>query len=440
MEKYDVVIVGACTAGTYFSSLLAKGGLKVLVIDKDSEENLCKRLDIIHFTRDSYKEFNIDDSKQGDEEFVRNFEECISKSALNNHPKKSFTKVSVLHLPLFIKRLRKKAIENGANFMFNQSFNHLTYNEDGKIDGLVTKQGLEIKARLVVDASGIPSVVRKTVDDPFMETFEIGPRDMFYVLLKYVKLKDENAEVSLSTSWPYYKGWIAPQHTKGGAIVGVGANLSVEYARKCMAKFEKAIPLPEYTLQYEEIGCTPYRRPPFSFVTDNFLVIGDAACLTKPWNGEGIPCCFGLATPAAQIVIDALKDNGVASKEALWKINELYQKGEGATYASTRAMLIGAVNMSEKDNDYMFKHSIVFKGDDEQENTKVVSTLLKGVLKGEFNFKSLLGLINAVSKGSKLEKHYKNYPSSPEGYIKWVKKAEKLWKKAGSMADCIKDA
>ena len=137
MEKYDVVIVGACTAGTYFSSLLAKGGLKVLVIDKDFEENLCKRLDIIHFTRDSYKEFNIDESKQGDEEFVRNFEECISKSALDNHPKKSFTKVSVLHLPLFIKRLRKKAIENGANFMFNQSFDHLTYNEDGKIDGFI---------------------------------------------------------------------------------------------------------------------------------------------------------------------------------------------------------------------------------------------------------------------------------------------------------------
>ena len=29
MEQYDVVIVGACTAGTYFSSLLAKDGLKV---------------------------------------------------------------------------------------------------------------------------------------------------------------------------------------------------------------------------------------------------------------------------------------------------------------------------------------------------------------------------------------------------------------------------
>ena len=35
---YDVVIVGACTAGTYFAGLLAKRGLKVLVIDRDSEE------------------------------------------------------------------------------------------------------------------------------------------------------------------------------------------------------------------------------------------------------------------------------------------------------------------------------------------------------------------------------------------------------------------
>jgi flavin-dependent dehydrogenase len=255
-----------------------------------------------------------------------------------------------------------------------------------------------------------------------------------------VKLQNDEDKVVLSTSWPYYKGWIAPQHTEGGAIVGVGANLSVEYARKCMDKFEKAIPLPSYSLQYEEIGCTPYRRPPFSFVTDGFLVIGDAACLTKPWNGEGVPAAWVQCTPAADIVIEALKDNKYPSKESLWKINELYQKGEGADYASTRAMLIGAVNMSEKDNDYMFKHSIVFKGDDEKENPKIISTLLKGVLKGEFSFKALCSLVGAVNKGNKLYKHYKSYPSSPEGYQKWKQKAEKLWKKAGTMADSIKDA
>ena len=329
MANYDVVIVGACTAGTYFSSLLAKGGLKVLVIDKDSEENLCKRLDIFHFTRDSYKEFDIEESKEGDEEFVRNFDECISKSALDNHPKRSFTKVAVMHLPLFIKRLRKKAIDNGVTFMFEQSFDHVTYNKDNKIDGIVTKQGLQIKARLVVDASGIPSVVRRSLNDPYIETFEIGPKDKFYVLLKYVELKDKNQKIHLSTSWPYYKGWIAPQHNSNGAIVGVGANLSIDYARKCMDKFENSIKLPEYTLQYEEVGCTPYRRPPFSFVTDGFLVLGDAACLTKPWNGEGVPAAWVQATPAAKIVIDALKDNAYPTKEALWKINEIFKTSYG---------------------------------------------------------------------------------------------------------------
>ena len=112
MEQYDVVIVGACTAGTYFSSLLAKEGLKVLVIDKDKEENLSKRLDIFHFTRDSYKDFDIEESKPGDEEFVRYFDVCYSKSALDNYLKTNKIRVSVMHLPLFIKRLRKKAIEN----------------------------------------------------------------------------------------------------------------------------------------------------------------------------------------------------------------------------------------------------------------------------------------------------------------------------------------
>ena len=34
MNKYDVIIVGACTAGTYFSNLLAKEGLKVCKLYK----------------------------------------------------------------------------------------------------------------------------------------------------------------------------------------------------------------------------------------------------------------------------------------------------------------------------------------------------------------------------------------------------------------------
>ena len=103
------------------------------------------------------------------------------------------------NLPLFIKRLRKKACGVGVDFIFNEKFKELLY-KDNKISGLVTESGLIVNAKLVVDASGIPSVVRKQINSPFMETFTIGPKDMFYVLLKYVKLTDKNNKVELSTS------------------------------------------------------------------------------------------------------------------------------------------------------------------------------------------------------------------------------------------------
>ena len=438
--NYDVVIVGACTAGTYFSWLLGKKGLKVLVIDRDSEENLAKRLDIIHFTRDSYHQFGLEPSKEGDEEWVRDFEVCFSKSALDRHLKTNYLSVAVLHLPLFIRRLRNAAMETGVEFRFSTAFDHLLYDDQNRICGIAARDGQEIHARLVVDASGIDAVVRRQVQSPYIETFETGPRDKFYVLLKYVELLDKETEIDLSTSWPYFKGWIAPQHHPGGAIIGVGANLSFDYARKCMAKFEAAIPLPEYTLQYEEAACTPYRRPPLSFVTDGFLVIGDAACLTKPINGEGIPSAWVQCTPAADVVARALKDGAYPTKEALWEINTLYQTGEGASYAGQRAMLIGAVDMSPEDNDYMFRNAIVFKSDDETEPDNLVSALLKGVLKGEFSLHAFKALASAAGKGSRLEKHYKKYPKAPEGYARWAKKALKLWEKAGSMADTVKDA
>ena len=436
---YDVIIVGACTAGTYFSGLLAKKGLNVLVIDRDSEENLAKRLDIVHFTRDSYEEFGVQPSGEGDEEFVRNFNVCYGKSALNKHLKTNYINVAVLHLPLFIKRLRNTALEAGVQFRFNTTFKELLY-ENGRICGIRTSDREEIRTRLVVDASGISAVVRRSINDPFIENFETGPRDKFYVLLKYVKLKDPSISVVDSTSWPYYKGWIAPQHTPGGAIIGVGANLSFEYARKCMAKFEAAIPLPEYELQYEEMACTPYRRPPFSFVTDGFLVIGDAACMTKPINGEGIPAAWKQCTPAADIIAEALKDGSYPTKEKLWEINRIYQTGEGAVYAGERAMLIGAVDMTPQDNDYLYKKGIVFKSDDEPEVENLLGALMKGVLSGEFTLKALLSLASSTIKGEKLKKHYQAYPSTPDGYAGWEKKALKLWKNAGSMADTVKDA
>jgi hypothetical protein len=102
-------------------------------------------------------------------------------------------------------------------------------------------------------------------------------------------------------------------------------------------------------------------------------------------------------------------------------------------------MLIGAVNMSKEDNDFLFRNRIVFKDDEEEENKKVISTLIKGVIRKEFSFYGFKNLVKGFINGSKLEKLYKKYPENPIDYFNWKKRADKLWNKVGTMADTAID-
>ena len=68
MKKYDVIIVGAATSGTYLAKQLAENGFNVVVIDKDSENTIRNDLDVIHFPTHAYNDFNIEKSKPGDED------------------------------------------------------------------------------------------------------------------------------------------------------------------------------------------------------------------------------------------------------------------------------------------------------------------------------------------------------------------------------------
>jgi flavin-dependent dehydrogenase len=437
MNHYDVIIVGAGTAGTYFSYKLALEGLKVLVLDKDKEEDIAKRLDIIHFPTSDYETFGIPRSKKGDEEYVKEFDWSYSRSALDNYEKKNSSPTSVLHLPAFIKKIRKMAITAGAKFAFSSVVKDFHYSSAKKIDGVMLEDGKFIEAPLVVDASGVSSILREKSIDPYMENFPIGPKDKFYVILRYVKIKDGSFHNDKCLSWPYYKTWIAPQPTSEGAIIGIGESLSYEYAEKRFSFFEQKIKLPPYEVTKVEKACTPYRRPPFSLVGSHFMSIGDASALTKPFSGEGIPAAWVELDGAEKTVKEALK-KGEANITNLWPINVKYQRGEGSLYAFQRALLVGAVQMSDKDNDFLFKKGIVFKSDDERGPKNIPLSLLNGLLARKISFSGLKHLLKGLMRASALEKHYKKFPLEPEGYPKWKKKAEKLWKQAGNMGDNAK--
>ncbi len=452
MEQFDVLIVGAATAGSFFARRIAEAGHSVLVIDKLDKSRLGQRLDIFHVGKPDFEKFGIPLPEQ-DDDFAFEFTGGRTYSAYGRYPKQNGGTTVGMHMPRYIARMNRWAEDAGASILLGASFIDFLY-EDGRIVGATYEkdgQKHEVAAKLVVDCSGIPSVARRKLPDGYgVENFEIADTDMFYVILRYVTYHDPKDYVRQSRGWTYYKTWEAPDGNPDGAILGVGANLSYDLGEKVFAEFEKAIALPRHTLKRIERGTTPYRRPPYSFVADGFLASGDAACLTKPSCGEGVTASMVQLEIAAEVVNRLLGEGGYLTRARLWPINKRYVDAQGGAFAGQLATLIGAVASSAKENDFFFKKDVVFSektfaslGSGEPlvfstgEMLSMAFKMLGGVLTGQLKTATIRALLKGMKNGGRAEALYAEYPESEADFDAWVRRADEFWESCGSMADNV---
>jgi flavin-dependent dehydrogenase len=448
MKEYDIVIVGGSTTGSYFARQMSQAGHSVLVIDKLSESEIGSKYDIFHICESDIERFELPKPEEGDD-FAFSFKGKREYSAFGRYPKQTEGVVVGMHMQRYTARMNRWAKESGAEYLYEAAFTELIY-EDGSIVGINFERDgktVSVRARLVADCSGIPSVVRRTLQDGYgVENFEITPLDMFYVVLRYVRyLNQEDYLTGCSRGWAFFKTWEAPEKDPTGAILGVGANLSFEYAEKMFALFSEAVELPQYELKYKEQGFTPYRRPPYSFVGDGFIAMGDAACLTRPYSGEGVASCMVQIDIAVEVVRSLLDQDAPMTRQSLWPINKRYYAGQGKVYAGILATLIGAVASSAKENDFFFKHDIIFSqktfanmdtGIDITTGELILTgiKMIYGALTGKLKIATIHSLLHAMSNSNKVVKLYGDYPESPDGYDLWVERASSVWEKCGSMA------
>ncbi len=454
MKNTDVLIIGSATSGCYIARLLAKQGHKVLSVDRLTKETLGKRLDIFHMTRREMKKYNLPCPQKGDGVYEFEFADNYTYSPHDNYPKYNYDEVVGMHMPEYIALMREQAIAEGATFEFGYDFSKFIF-ENGKIVGAKfdTENGVEeIRAKVVIDCTGADAKPRTSLPDGFIvENAPLGGNDKFYVILRYVKLKNPEDYVDasgkfVSTSWTYYKTWLAPCSSDGSeAIIGIGACVSYDHGEDVFKTFEQNIKLPEHEIMRFERGTTPYSRPPYSFVADNYIVTGDAGALTKPNNGEGVTSSMEQMNIVAEVLDKALKNNDT-SKEALWQINVDYNIAQGADFASTRALFTKAVRATMEEWEYLFKKSVIF--DDRffdggktmppsetpfKDSMHFVFGILCGIFSGNVSLKTIKGFADGLKYGGKLKKLYLNFPKNPDGYEKWKEKADKLWTKVGKM-------
>ena len=260
--------------------------------------------------------------------------------------------------------------------------------------------------------------------------------------------------VSYPTGYAQYKGWFGQTEDPDGFLFGTGANLSYEYTMRMHELFRERIKAPEYEEYPEgprwERGVTPYHRPPYCLVDDGFICMGDSACMTKPFSGEGITSGWVGCDLAAQVAGKAMRGGAYPTRETLWEYNVRYHAGQGADFANIAATLVNAVDSSAEENEHYFKKDIVFSSKQLTHTNRywnadmsagdalaIVGKVLGGILTGHVSVASVAHLVKGILCGTRLKGHYRRFPGSPAGYGAWAKKADKLWEKTGNMADVV---
>ncbi|MDR2090747.1 MAG: FAD-dependent monooxygenase [Clostridiales bacterium] len=459
-ENYDVLVVGAGTAGIYFAREMASKGYSVCVIDAMPAKKLGEKLPIFHCDSERFPVFGIPEPKPGDDEYIGMFESGTYYSPFSQYLKRNDGTECIkradypfyaLRLPEFIKRQIGQAEAAGAEFYYETPFSDLTFGADGRINGAKVKfNGKEktVSARLVADCSGMNSVVRRKLPETAkVGTFDITDREKFFVILRYVKFKNPEDYPKCAEHWAYWKSWIGLGTSDDLAIIGTGANLSYEYAETCYQRFAAAVQMPEHEVVKIEKGATPYRPAPYSLVADGFVCMGDSACMTK-WIGEGIASSWVGCKILADTAGEAMKDGAYPTEEKLWEANVKYNTTQAANFAYIVATLVNAIECTAEENEYQFQKEIVFstKAMTRLNRTysadlpvgevfELIGKVIGGVVTKNISMHSVKCLLRGILYAAKLKTHYRNFPKTPLGFEKWKAKADALWKATGSMAE-----
>jgi flavin-dependent dehydrogenase len=454
-ESFDVIIIGAGPVGVYFAISLAKKYNSVLIIERDSRENVGSKMDQFHLESMVFEKYAIPPPIEGTDEFITSFEYTSYYGPHGKYQQVMKYPVTAMRFQFFIQRLIRIGEENKVKFEFSTNFKEPIIQDHHLVGAKVIQQNTlkEFYGKLIVDATGSSAVVRTSLPDDFgVENFKIADDEKMYVIQRVIQWKNPEddhpgtGKYEESISWIYYKTWLAPHFIPNANIFGGGQPGGYENQEKATAIFLQDVPFPPFEVLEVHKATTAYRRSPYSLVGNGFLCIGDSACMSKSFSGEAIESSWNASLIATEVINNLLKQGIELTQENLWQINVQYFRNRGAKLASLLAQIPGAANTTEKDVNYMFKHNFIFSGRDFTsmwENLelkisfgrmlKIIALFLWGLITNQFSKKALSTMLKYMKISGKIRKHYEQFPEYINEFENWVDYAEDLWNQVEKM-------
>jgi geranylgeranyl reductase family protein len=445
--KYDVVVVGAGTAGCLAAKTAAEAGLRVCIIERKGWDEIGEKICGDALGEHHLKALGLSPPQHGEIErriegvkvYSPDLETVFTVKHEDFHG-------YLLNRKLFGQWLLKLALDEGAD-LYDSTLCLEPIIETGYVVGVLAKnlksgEKVRFEGKVVVDASGFSAVIRRKLPREMMIENEILKEDVEACYREIRQLKQDSpnktyCEIYLNQrvspggyTWIFYKG-----NAKVNA--GLGVCMRGKFPNPKRQFYEHVLTNPIFNGSRLLDGGTwydPTRRPLDNMVGNGVIITGDAACLVNPIHGGGIGPSMLSGYLAGKTISEAL-ERGDVSQKGLWAYNLRYMESYGTKQAGLDVFRLLLITCKDEDLNYGMKYRLLTEEDvlraglGEDFSLKITDAA-KRVFRGIRRLGFLNRLRITINLMRRVKAHYKKYPKTPEDFERWRLKTEALFKEA----------
>jgi digeranylgeranylglycerophospholipid reductase len=451
-KTFDVIVVGSGTGGSIAARFAAKNGLKVCLIDTKQKNEIGNKIcgdaigtEIFDFLKISHpKNEELSCNIKGAKLYAPNLQKCITLM----DPKQAGYIVNRFE---FGQRLLNEALDAGVEQFFDNTKALSLIYDKKQVEGVQVKLSnghkVGLKAKIIIDASGFYSPLRKTVNSSLIEN-EISKEDTILCYREIIKFSSQECKVqdpeyiSITLDQEKAPGGYIWYFPKNDSAVNIGIGTFMDFKGKIKELYRKNV-FNQYiaTSQYEIIssggGVVPVRRPLWSCADNGIMFIGDAACQVNPLHGGGIDPSMRAGYFAANTALKAISKEDY-SVNALWDYNYLIMTSFGAEYAPLDLLRMVLQILPNEDLNFGLSQELLSG----QEIVEISST-------GKINL-SILDMVSKAFRGiskpnllldlnylrirmNEIAKLYKKFPQYVTTFNEWKMRVIQIYDKIRKM-------
>jgi len=455
--EYDAIVVGAGVAGCMAATTLGirAEGSKILLVDRNLRTEPGKKTTLGWICGDAVSEYHakfVHDRLGitfGPPEIENRADAVVvcSPDGEVSHPVEGSG--YLLDRPKFARRLLAEALRTGIEYRDQtQAVDLLT--EDKFVTGVVCQDRSDnqtrqrrIVSKLVIDASGMSTILRRNLKFPSYIQKEIDRGDVEPTIRMHAQLKDgsiveaRRCEIYIDAERaPGGYMWMFP---KSSSKVNLGLGVQQGRTDKSLdtllkewiaAKpvFKGLTPLVD---DGNGTGAWPVsvRHQNDSLVANGFMLAGDAGWFPNPISAGGIGPAMTGGVIAGEIAAAALQAGDV-SEANLWGYNTKYVETYGNKSAALEAFRIYLQTLDNSELNYGMRNFVTKKEAvgflyGEVPDLSLADKIVK-VVRGLPKFSAFRNLAFTVSKMNALNHLYSQYPESPSGFDEWKREVDAI--------------